>query len=173
MLVFISDNTLGFIDELPINPIFISYAIYRGSMFYARNTTFVLDETQYKPWGTKYVFGAIYSVTDIDFYISVLDKSSICSLGVLGKNTVSDFNHRVKSYVTPIDFDDLESLAVYKFTLNEPIEVYMYLGNLRNPAVKNALKKRKFSRRVHEGICATSFKKNYYKRVGKDPTKEI
>lgn len=113
------------------------------------NETFILNYG--KDWGNTVVYGALFAISDFNYYISLLDAYHQCSMSNFGLNHPKDIHHREIRKITPITFDTIDELERIKYRENVPIDAHVYFGNVNHPKINQRLNKT-VSYRVVDGI---------------------
>jgi len=135
--------------NLPLE--FISYGFVEAKLYkhFMNNGTFILSYG--KQWGNSVVYGAIFSLSDADFYIRLLDSYHQCSMSVLGRNHSRDVHHRISNTATPINFATIDDLERLKYRERSDIDVQFYTGNINHPKINQRLNKT-VSYRILNGV---------------------
>ena len=139
-LVFLHNELLNpqlYRNQLRIPLEFICFGIIDGKMYshFGQTSTFILPNSDSKDWGNTKIYGAIFLVKEIDFYISLLDAYHMCSMTNLRRNHIKDVHHRKIVSVIPIFFDTLDDLSKLKYEEGEEIEATTYFGNIEHPKI--------------------------------------
>lgn len=153
--------------KLPLN--FISFAIVEGKMFknHGGKGSFTVGLDKVSCRNGTVTYGAIFALSDFNFYISVIDAYMNCSKSRLLRNHSMDMNHRKLLPVKPIVFTSLQHLSRLMYNENKPINVHVYMGNIDNAKVNRRINEKKTTYKVKDGIDAINFKK-LYKEVTND-----
>ena len=157
---FIYNDTM----HLPLD--FISYGITDGYMYrhFNNKSVFILPNNLYKERGNSKIYGAIFAVRDIDFYISLLDAYHACYKNKIQRNHIYDIHHRDTIEVVPIHFKSLSDLSRLKYREGTTtFNAEAYFGNPNHPKIKQRIGIRN-SHRVVDGIDKNNFKE-LYRRV--------
>lgn len=138
--------------ELGIPLEFVTFAHIEGKMFhhFKKDNSFVLQDVS-NPWGNKVVYGAIFHLRDSEFYLRLLDAYNGCSLSSLRRNHDLDIEHRVTTKATPITFASIDHLERLMYTERSPVDVQVYVGNVKHPKINQRLNKRN-SYRIISGV---------------------
>jgi hypothetical protein len=154
MKIFIYDKMINpeFNKNIGIPLQFICYAKMEGKMFrhFHSNNVFALQNKS-RTYMNKYIYGALFELSDADFYIRNLDAHYACSLSMLRTNHKLDLHHRVYQKITPIHFNSIFDFTRLKYTQSESIETFVYIGNTSHKRIKNRLNKT-HSYRLIDGV---------------------
>jgi hypothetical protein len=152
-LVFVANELLDpqkrEILNIPME--FITFAFIEGKMYrhFRNQGTFILPN--HIDWGNNVVYGAIYAISEFDFYIRLLDSYHQCSYSVLGRNHKRDVHHRTETHATPISFDTFDDFTRLKYRERDEVEVQVYQGNPNHPKITQRLHKSN-SYRIQSGV---------------------
>lgn len=97
------------------------------------------------------VYGALFLLSDADFYIQTIDSFMLCSRSILRKNHMKDQNHRITREVTPISFSSIDELDRLMYKENEKVNATLYVGNPIHPIISRLSKARGY-RRITNGV---------------------
>lgn len=154
MRIFIYDKMLNpqVNKSIGIPLQFVCFAKIEAKMFrhYHSNDVFALQHKS-RTYMNKYVYGALFELSDADFYVRNLDAYYTCSLSMLRRNHKLDLHHRVMQKVTPIHFNSIFDFTRLKYTQSESIEAFVYFGNILHKRIKNRLNKT-HSYRINDGV---------------------
>lgn len=141
MIIFLTNRLSNprHAEELRLPLTFLGYGLVEMKMFkFARTKeTFVLP-TEDK-WGNRVVYGTLYHLDDAHYYARLLDAYHVCSLSTLSRNHKKDLHHRINMKVTPISFTTLDEFVRLKYVEREPLDAYMYIGNIEHNKVSSRL----------------------------------
>lgn len=165
-LIFISNELLATdkrrVMHLPL--VFISFGFIEGKLYkhFKNDGTFML-EPHNKAWGNNVVYGAIFALSDYDFYIRLLDSYHQCSMSLLGINHSKDVHHRIEVHATPIAFNTWDDFIRLKYSESPSYEVQAYVGNLNHPKITQRLNKTNLYR-IESGVDP------HYKQIFREVT---
>jgi hypothetical protein len=158
-LLFLSDEMMNpaMRKELRIPMQFVTWAKIEGKLYrhFRSESSFAMRNAK-RAWGNNSIYGAIFSLSDPQFYYRLLDSYYICSLAMLRRNHAKDVHHRDITKATPIHFDTLTDLGKLKYREGELLNVYCYFGNPTHPKISRRLNK-SHSYRITEGINKLHF----------------
>lgn len=83
------------------------------------------------------VYGAIITIEATHNMFNALDSFEGCSMFLSGTNMAYDLYHREKHVATPISYGSMEDFLKMNFTNHDPEEVWMYIGNLKQPKIEH------------------------------------
>lgn len=136
---------------------FVSYAKIEGKLYrhFRSESTFAIQGNK-RAYGCNAIYGAIFSLSDPEFYLRLLDSYYICSLSLLKRNHAKDLSHRVTAQATPIHFDTLSNLGRLMYRESDSLDVQCYFGNPTHPKISRRLNK-SHSYRIADGINKIHF----------------
>lgn len=169
-LLFLHNNLLNSTlrNEMRLPLHFVSFATVEGKMFwsYGKRDTFIVQEKD-RAWGNPLIMGAIFHLSDFDYYIRIMDSYHACSLSAIRRNHRNDLHHRQRVLCTPISFASLSDLGRMIYTEKEEQGVSCYFGNPNHPKISVRLRNKKLSYRITEGVDKISFA-SLYREVSND-----
>lgn len=136
--------------RLPLT--FVTFAIMPLHMYKGTRdlpSSFLVPHTRTQ--SNDVVYGAIFLLSDADYYTRALDAYHLCSLHVLRRNHEYDAQHRVTLPATPISFNTVDELSRLMYTEREPTHVSVYVGNPQHPKIQKCLRTTA-RRRVNHGV---------------------
>jgi len=145
--------------NLPLE--FIAFGITEGKMYshFRNRGVFVAPADTRVRWGNSVVYGGLFHVPDVEFYLRILDAYHENSMSSLGKNHYYDTHHRHLYNVTPIYFNTLDELARLQYKEGRGTPAHLYMGNLQHPKIARRVNETKKSYRIVSGIDVQNFTK--------------
>lgn len=158
-LIFLSNELQSPLAQkkLHLNLMPISPAMVFGKMYLNNRKPFIVEKNG-KHSGSRVVYGTLYSVNDFEHYSRVLDALHDCSLALIGRNHILDLQHRIKSDIILISFDNIEQFKNAKAVELGTVNVYIYVGNKLHPTINKKLTSTKHSYRVKDNVAKEFYK---------------
>ena len=146
--------------QIPLE--FIAFGITDAKMYSQAfgGGNFIVPLDTNKKWGNDKVYGALYILKDVRFYLGILDAYHACSYDKLRRNHFMDIHHRHEIDVTPIFFNSLDDLSRLKYREGTTIPAVAYMGNIKHPKINLRVSSSQ-SRRIIDGIDPLNYKKQY------------
>lgn len=146
--------------QIPLE--FIAFGMVDAKMYSQSydDANFIVPLDANKKWGNSKVYGALYILKDVQFYLGILDAYHACSFDKLRRNHIMDIHHRHELDVTPIFYNSLDDLSRLKYREGTTITAVGYMGNTKHPRIERRISST-MSRRVIDGIDPYNYKKQY------------
>lgn len=113
-------------------------AFITGKLFIKGNVPICVDPSYRSTQPPRITYGVIHEVDITRFGIELLDRLQGCSLSTMGFNYRNDLVHRLRTTATAIRFDDIVEFSKYNYEIVGDSDVWVYLGNCKNPYIKEA-----------------------------------
>lgn len=159
-LVFLYNSMLSKYKEMNIPLKYICPAKIEAKLYwkYGKKDTFAIPHGNKRTYGSRFVYGAIFSLEDFDFYMRLIDSFLVCSKSILRVNHPKDVFHREILEVTPIKYNSLDDLSKLKYIEREPISCHLHLGNVENHKIKQQITKQIHIPRIECGVDKLHYK---------------
>lgn len=151
-LLFLSNELLhtGVAREWNFPLQFVRFAIWEGNLYTTHGNKHTFN---YIPsgsqWGNDVVYGGLFLLEEFHFYIRALDAYHTCSMSTLGRNHDYDTEHRIRTHVIPIQFNDEDEFVRLLYQEREPIQAITYVGNPKHPNIQKRATRR---HRIVQGL---------------------
>lgn len=133
---------LNVIRQFELEPSYMSIAECTGNLYNIRKNPTLIINDKIKRQINRRVFGVLYRFDGVPLQqiLQTFDSYHCCSMSRIGISNPHDWNIRITNKAYPINFNSIEQFVNYRYEYEEPINCYMWVGNIECRFIKKAIK---------------------------------